>query len=180
MVAQPARRGASRLRLTTFAAPVAASALSYNFPRRAAAGSRYGVVPLQSVPETTLRVRDLGEFGLLGRLEAQVDGRRSARGDDVRSARLVVGIGDDAAVWQPLDGARQVVTTDALIQDVHFDLSTTSWRDLGWKSAAVNVSDLAAMGAEPRLLLVTLGLPADALLADLLELYDGMLDLAAA
>jgi thiamine-monophosphate kinase len=122
-----------------------------------------------------LRVGDVGEFGLIERLQAHIDDRYCPRG----ASPLEPGIGDDAAVWQPSDGSRQVVTTDALVEDVHFKLSTTSWRDLGWKSLAVNVSDLAAMGAAPRCALVTLGLGSDIALSDVLDLYDGMLDLAA-
>ena len=133
---------------------------------------------IQPLPEATLRVRDVGEFGLLERLQARVQARGRSKGAACQPAGLSLGIGDDAAVWQPSDHAHQVITTDALVQDVHFRFSTTSWRDLGWKSAAVNVSDLAAMGCHPRSLLVTLGLPAETLVADLLELYDGMLDLA--
>ena len=73
-------------------------------------------------------------------------------------AGTILGIGDDAAV---LDlGARAVVTHDMLVDGVHFRLATTGLRDLGWKALAVNLSDLAAMGAEPVAALVGLGLPA--------------------
>ena len=60
-----------------------------------------------------------------------------------------IGIGDDAALWEPTPGIREVLTTDALIEDVHFRHATTSWLDLGWKALAENVSDIAAMGARP-------------------------------
>jgi thiamine-monophosphate kinase len=133
-------------------------------------------LPAKPPSEGALRVRNLGEFGLIARLQAHLDARLAASPSG-RPA-LALGIGDDAAVWSPLGQARQVVTTDALVQDVHFKLSTTSWRDLGWKSLAVNVSDLAAMGAAPRYALVTLGLPGDTSLSDVLELYEGMIDLA--
>lgn len=122
-----------------------------------------------------LLVRDLGEFGLIQLLQRLSETRRAPRSTDVE-----LSIGDDAAAWLATPGARQVVTTDALVRDVHFELSTTSWRDLGWKALAVNVSDVAAMGAAPRLALVTLGLERDARIPDLLELYDGLLDLAEA
>lgn len=125
-----------------------------------------------SLPREDLRIRDLGEFGLIERLQAVIAARCSS------GSSLELGIGDDAAVWQPLDNARQVATADALVEGVHFSLGTTSWRDLGWKALAVNVSDIAAMGARPRYALVTLGLPGDTLLASVLMLYGGMLDLA--
>jgi thiamine-monophosphate kinase len=142
------------------------------------------------VSEASIRIRDLGEFGLIERLRQRIEARCESSplaGPPViaprtsslasQAPRLELGIGDDAAVWRPLDGARQVATTDALIEDIHFRLSTTTWRDLGWKSLAVNVSDLAAMGATPRYALVTLGLPGETVLADVLELYDGLLEL---
>ncbi|MBA2614691.1 MAG: thiamine-phosphate kinase [Actinobacteria bacterium] len=101
-----------------------------------------------------MRLSELGEFGLLRELE-----RRG----------LAHGIGDDAAVF----GDGFVVTQDALAEGVHFRLETTSWRDLGYKAAAVNLSDLAAMGAEPAGLLVSLTVP-DVRVEDVLDLYRGL------
>src|SRR5579884_2280659 len=92
---------------------------------------------------------------------------------------LLLGIGDDAAVWTPTPGTRVVATTDALVEGVHFDLRFTSWRDLGWKALAVNVSDAAAMGATPRFALVTLGLSRGRSLEELESLYHGLADHAA-
>lgn len=125
---------------------------------------------------TPPRIRDVGEFGLIARLQALVAARRPP--PDGEGPRLLLSIGDDCAAWQPTPGAREVITTDALIEDVHFRRSTTSWADLGWKALAVNVSDVAAMGAAPRYALVTLGAPRDTPVADLEALYAGMLDLA--
>lgn len=102
-----------------------------------------------------MRLAELGEFGLLGELE-----RRG----------LASGIEHDAAL---LDGGL-VVTQDALVEDVHFRLVWTSWRDLGYKAAVVNLSDLAASGAVPRALVVSLGAPGDTEVEDLLELYAGL------
>ena len=101
-----------------------------------------------------MRLSELGEFGLLAELE-----RRG----------LVHGIENDAA---ELEGGL-VVTQDALVEGVHFRLDRLSWRDLGFRAAAVNLSDLAASGAEPRGLIVTLGLPADTDVGHVLELYEG-------
>src|SRR4051794_41471987 len=102
-----------------------------------------------------MRLADLGERGLLAELE-----RRG----------LASGIEDDAA--QLAD--RLVVTQDALVEGVHFRLDWTTHRELGFKAAAVNLSDLAASGAEPEALLVTLAAPPDARLEDMLELYEGL------
>lgn len=101
------------------------------------------------------RLADLGERGLLAELE-----RRGLAQD----------IENDAA--QLRDGV--VVTQDALVEAVHFRLDWISWRDLGWRAAAVNLSDLAASGAEPEALIVALGAPSDTGLDDVLELYEGM------
>jgi thiamine-monophosphate kinase len=97
---------------------------------------------------------ELGEFGLLAELE-----RRG----------LAQGIEHDAAV---VDGL--VVTQDALVEGVHFRLDLLDWRGLGARAAAVNISDLAASGAAPLALLVSLGLSADTELDDVLGLYAGL------
>jgi thiamine-monophosphate kinase len=112
-----------------------------------------------------MQVSQLGEFELIERLTARLTGR--ARPE------LLLTIGDDAAAWTSSPDAITVATTDALVQDVHFSLETTSWRDLGWKALAENVSDVAAMGAAPRYALVSLGIPAHQRVADLEALYDG-------
>jgi thiamine-monophosphate kinase len=101
---------------------------------------------------TTLE--ELGEFGLLAELE-----RRG----------LAEGIEHDVTV---VDGL--VVTQDALVEGVHFRFDLLNWRELGARAAAVNVSDLAAAGADPLALLVTLGLPSETELDDVLELYAGL------
>ncbi|MGH2580234.1 MAG: thiamine-phosphate kinase [Actinomycetota bacterium] len=84
-----------------------------------------------------------------------------------------VGIGDDAAVVEPGTGST-VLTTDMLVEGVHFERSSISARDLGAKSIVVNVSDLAAMGASPRYAMVSLGIPADVDAAWVMELFGGM------
>jgi thiamine-monophosphate kinase len=89
-------------------------------------------------------------------------------------------IGDDAAVWQPSRSHRSVITTDALIERVHFRLDTMSMRDIGWRAMASNISDLAAMGSRPVLATVALGLPAGVDRENVLELYRGILAIASA
>ncbi|MBV8722444.1 MAG: thiamine-phosphate kinase, partial [Candidatus Eremiobacteraeota bacterium] len=71
--------------------------------------------------------------------------------------KLRVGIGDDAAIWKPARGAESVVTTDALVEDVHFLRDAMSGADVGWRALASNLSDLAAVGARPVLATVALG-----------------------
>src|SRR5262245_24210272 len=92
-----------------------------------------------------VRVKDIGEFQLIGLLTQALPAE--VRGD----AELVLGSGDDAAIWQPAAGEQVIVTTDSLIEDIHFRTEWTDWESLGHKSLAVNLSDLAAMGGEPRL-----------------------------
>src|ERR1700694_2758807 len=79
---------------------------------------------------------------------------------DVRADRLVVGIGDDAAVWQPSRSNRSVITTDALVEGVHFTRQAMSASDVGRRALAANLSDIAAMGARPVLATIALGFPA--------------------
>jgi thiamine-monophosphate kinase len=86
---------------------------------------------------------------------------------------VVVGLGDDAAVLEAPAG-HQVLTTDLLIEHVHFERDAISARDLGAKAIAVNVSDIAAMGASPRCALVSIALPADVEVPWVMELYGGM------
>jgi thiamine-monophosphate kinase len=102
-----------------------------------------------------VRLSELGEAGLLAELER----RGLARGIENDAAELASGL---------------VVTQDALVEGVHFRLDWISWRDLGWRAAAVNLSDLAASGAAPDALVVSLLAPADTAVDDVLELYEGM------
>jgi thiamine-monophosphate kinase len=102
-----------------------------------------------------VRLSQLGERGLLAELEQ--------RG-------LARGIEHDAA---ELPGGR-VVTQDALVESVHFRFDLLSWQDLGYRAAAVNLSDLAASGADPEGLVVSLALPGETALDDVLALYEGL------
>lgn len=86
---------------------------------------------------------------------------------------VTVGIGDDGAVLE-MDRAQLVVTTDAVIDGVHFDLRRHNWREVGCKAVAVNLSDLAAMGAEPIAIVVTLVLPHGTKLSQVKNLYSGI------
>ena len=86
---------------------------------------------------------------------------------------VVLGIGDDAAVVEAGAG-QQVLTTDMLIEGVHFERGSISAHDLGAKSIVVNVSDMAAMAASPRFALVSIGLASDVDASWVVELYGGM------
>jgi thiamine-monophosphate kinase len=100
-----------------------------------------------------LRLDEIGELGLLAELE-----RRG----------LATGIEHDAAEIGGL-----VVTQDALVEGVHFRFDLLTWRELGFRAAAVNLSDLAASGAEPLALIVSLALPGDSTVEQVVELYEG-------
>ena len=91
---------------------------------------------------------------------------------------LSVGIGDDAAVVEPPRGALEILTTDALVEGVHFDRRFSAPRDIGWKALAVNLSDIAAMGGTPRLALLSLGIPDTLPPHDVDALIDGFLEVA--
>ena len=119
------------------------------------------------IPE--MKASELGEFGLIERLA----GALATQAGVEPAGRLAVGIGDDAAVWRA-NGSAIVATTDTLVSGVHFLAGRTPARDLGWKALAVNVSDVAAMGGVPEFALVTLGLPSDAEVDDIDELYRGL------
>lgn len=113
-------------------------------------------------------VADLGERALLNRITARL----------VTPAWLVVGPGDDAAVVEPERGALDVFTTDVQVEGVHFDRRFVAPDAIGHRALAVNLSDLAAMGARPRAALLSLVLP-DALdVATVDGLLDGLLALA--
>jgi thiamine-monophosphate kinase len=116
-------------------------------------------------------VSDLGERALLARLLARLPRP---------GAQILVGPGDDAAVIEPGRRTRLVLTTDALVECVHFSRTWSSPADIGHKALAVNLSDLAAMGAIPRWALVSLALPADLAVDAAEALMTGLADHARA
>jgi thiamine-monophosphate kinase len=124
------------------------------------------------LPDTTPQtVAAIGERALVDRIRARAGAPPSW---------LVAGIGDDAAVVEPERGALEVFTTDSLIEDVHFRLAWSAPDAIGAKAVAVNFSDLAAMGAAPRAVLLSLGLPAAMPLDDFDRLVDGVVAAAGA
>ena len=115
-------------------------------------------------------VGDLGEHALIQRIRARFPPAPEF---------VIVGIGDDAAVVAPERNTLEVLTTDCQVEGVHFDLAFVGAADVGHKALAVNLSDLAAMGAAPRVALLSLVLPPALSVASIDALVDGMADLAA-
>lgn len=111
-------------------------------------------------------MRDLGEFGLIERIE-RLAGR-------ARSAGVVLGIGDDAAILRLAAGEDLVVTTDAAVAGVHFRLDQEPPRLAGRRAAVGCLSDLAAMGARPLAMLLAFALPATTAAATALGLVRGV------
>ena len=95
-------------------------------------------------------------------------------------AWMIIGIGDDAAVVEPVRNHVDVMTVDAIVEGVHFDRRFTPPDAIGHRALAVNLSDLAAMGAAPRLALLSFALPPDLLCVDFDRIVDGLVAVAAA
>jgi len=134
---------------------------------------------LSTAPDAIMRyvmkLSELGEFGLIAAINDTINKSRVASQPSWQ--KLVTGIGDDAAAWQ-VKNSLQLATTDSLVQDVHFDLDTITWEELGWKALAINLSDIAAMGGIPRYALVSLFLPGELETENVLDFYRGMMRLA--
>ena len=132
-----------------------------------------------------MQIKDLGEFGVIDLLTRLVVDQRAGPGNGQSfSFDLTVDNGDDTAAWSPSGpgspGARinELFTTDTMVEGVHFTRETTPWQDLGWKSIASNISDVASMGGLPAFALITLGLPPETQVSDLESLYKGMLEVS--
>ena len=110
---------------------------------------------------SSLKIADIGELGLLKKLQPFCP-------------REV--IGDDAAILDLPPGQSLVVTTDVLVDGVHFSDQTTSAEDIGWRSAAANLSDIAAMGASPLGITVGLSLPGTVTVSWVEQLYQGLVN----
>lgn len=117
---------------------------------------------------TPTDLHDLGEFSLIDRIVSRL-GAAAAK-------EIIVPPGDDAAVWAVPPGAAAVATIDLLTEDTHWRRDTMTYADAAWRAVAANVSDLAAMGAEPGYLLVGLSLGPDLTLEELDTLIEGMLE----
>lgn len=122
-----------------------------------------------------MKISEFGEFRLVELITKTLNASRDEKA--VSWQNLIAGAGDDAAAWQ-VDRNIQLATVDALVENIHFSLDYTSWRDIGWKALAINLSDIAAMGGVPVYALVSLGLPPETEVDNVLEFYQGMLELA--
>ena len=108
-----------------------------------------------------MKIKDIGEFGLIDRITKKP-----------KNKDILVGIGDDAAVVK-IEGL-QVLTTDCLVEGDHFRTDWFTPKQIGMKAIEINVSDIAAMGAVPKYVLVSLALPIDLDVEFVEELYEGM------
>ena len=114
-------------------------------------------------------IKEIGEFNLIKRMSAIL-------GTPKRT--VIAGIGDDTAVLNSPSGKLLLVTTDMLVENVHFSTNTATPYQLGWKSLAVNISDVASMGGEPTYAFISIGFPRDTIVEFVDEFYAGLRDVA--
>jgi len=116
-----------------------------------------------------MTLKDIGEFGFI---------KKISRGCLIRPHNIVKAIGDDAAAFRSDPDRLSLITTDLLVERVHFLRNVISGFDLGYKSLAVNLSDIAAMGGTAREAFVSIAIPQDYSLDYLEDIYEGMKNLA--
>lgn len=109
-------------------------------------------------------INTLGEFGLIDFLTKNIE---------FQNAGTIIGVGDDAAVIDPF-GKQVVISTDILIEGVHFDLTYTPLKHLGYKSVIVNLSDIYAMNAQPEQFLLSIGVSNRFSVEAISEFYEGV------
>lgn len=114
--------------------------------------------------ENRTEISSLGEFGLIEHLTAN---------NEIKNVSTLVGVGDDAAVIDHL-GKQTVVTTDLLLEEVHFDLMYTPLQHLGYKAVIVNLSDVYAMNASPTQITMSIGISNRFSVEALDEFYEGV------
>jgi thiamine-monophosphate kinase len=116
-----------------------------------------------------MKISQIGEFDLIDLIERRIFSK---------DKRVLVNIGDDAAVIKPSKDKLLIFTTDTLMEKVHFDLKYFTFEQIGWKAMAANLSDIAAMGGLPKFALVTIGLPVSISVENVISIYDGMNEVA--
>ena len=133
--------------------------------------NRSKAFPSKSLWQSKISERDslkaLGEFGLIRQLKQQW---RSS------SPWIVKGIGDDAAVLKARQGQQLLISTDAFVEGVHFDLAYQTPKEVGWRAGVANLSDIAAMGGTPLYLLVSMAIPTRIQPKHVRALYRGLQD----
>ncbi len=112
-----------------------------------------------------MELKETGEFGLIELIRKKIY---------TRDKRVILNIGDDAAILRSSGSKLLVFTMDTLMEKVHFDLKYCSFKDVGWKSMSANLSDVAAMGGTPLAGLVSLGIPQGVKVEEIMALYSGM------
>lgn len=112
-----------------------------------------------------MKLEKIGEFELIDLIRKKIY---------TEDKRVVLNIGDDAAILRGSKNKLLVFTTDTLMEKVHFDLKYCSYRDVGWKSMAANLSDIAAMGGIPLAGIISLGISSRTKVEDILKLYSGL------
>jgi len=112
-----------------------------------------------------MEIAELGEFGLIKRLATEVK---------LENPSTIKGIGDDCAVIAPTANAHNLVTTDLLMEGVHFDLTYVPLKHLGYKAVMVNLSDIYAMNGTPRQITISLAISKKFTVEDIEDLYAGM------
>src|ERR1700749_3607779 len=114
--------------------------------------------------EERTEIQDLGEFGLIDYLTRNIE---------IQNASTVLGVGDDCAVIDHF-GKQTVISTDLLVEGVHFDLVYTPLKHLGYKSVVVNLSDIYAMNATPTQIVISIGISNRFSLEALDDFYEGI------
>jgi thiamine-monophosphate kinase len=117
-----------------------------------------------------MELKQIGEFGFINKI---------SRGCLIRPDNIIKAIGDDAAAFTVAPDQVSLISTDLLVERIHFIRKTISGFDLGYKSLAVNLSDIAAMGGEAREAFVSIGIPQNCPMEYLEAVYEGMKHLAA-
>ena len=112
-----------------------------------------------------MEISELGEFGLIRRLTENLNNENPS---------TLKGVGDDCAVLKPTEGTQTLVTTDLLMEGVHFDLTYVPLKHLGYKAVMVNLSDIYAMNGTPRQITVSLAISKKFTVEDIEDLYAGM------
>jgi thiamine-monophosphate kinase len=112
-----------------------------------------------------MRLSEAGEFGLIRKIRDIC-----SRPDD----RILLGIGDDGAILRTRPGYWPILTTDALVEGIHFDLRYVPLKAIGWKSLAINISDVAAMGGKPVCSLITIAIPDTWTVENVVAIYEGI------